>query len=313
LRVGDFALSFDAEMQVLNFARSGWVVPVMSVIDDPMPDLLRGMRSPMTDIRNRAARALGRLGLLARDAIPNLVNALNDPEAAVRESAAHSIGLMGAEAIPHLIVMLHHQDKYVRRNAVWALGKLGSAASSAVPNLCHALRDADPRVASGAAQALGSLGVEANEAIPALTEAMRGTNIVLCRLASKALSMIGPAALPSLMAHLRHRDPFVRGEAALAIGWMGTSGLPAVAGLVECLRMGQPDNLDTAMLIAHNGAAPIAPPTPEDNSRMFAAQALGRIGPFAAHSVPALKLATKDTHEQVRQAAEVALRLIQNG
>jgi HEAT repeat protein len=275
---------------------------------------MRGMRSPLADIRHRSARALGRLGSLARDAMPALVHALNDSEAAVRESAAQAIGTMGHEALPHLVVMLQHTDKYVRRHAVWAIGKLGPGGLPAIASLCHALRDADPRVASGAAQALGTLGDEADEAIPALTEAMRGTNIVLCRLASKALSQIGPKALPSLMAHLRHRDPFVRGEAALAIGWMGHAGLPAVPGLMECLRMGPAkpavDPSEPATQIA--SASP-PPPTPEESSRMYAAQALGRIGPMAHPAIPALKNALQDPHEHVRQAAQVALRLVQNG
>ena len=77
------------------------------------------------------------------------------------------------------------------------------------------------RTASGAAQALGNMGADGAEAVPQLAEAMRGTNIVLCRLAAKALSQIGPPALATLIAHLQHADPFVRGESALAIGWMG--------------------------------------------------------------------------------------------
>ena len=213
-----------------------WALPVMPTVDDPMPDLVRGLRSPSADVRSRAARALGRLGSLARDAMPLLASVVHDPEPAVRESAAQALGLMGPGALPHLVGMLRHPDKYVRRNAIWSLGKLGPAALGELHALTLALQDADPRVASGAAQALGSLGADAAAAVPGLTEAMRGTNIVLCRLAAKALSQIGRPALPALLSHLRHRDPFVRGEAALALGWIGPPAAVAVPDLIECLR-----------------------------------------------------------------------------
>jgi len=166
---------------------------------------------------------LGKLGWLARDALPLLMKATDDADAGVREAAAGSMAPMGPEAVPHLVRLLTHEDKYVRRNAVWGLGKLGPLARTALPDLCDALRDPDPRTASGAAQSIGQMGADAADAVPALTEAMRGTNIVLCRLAAKALSQIGRPALTALVAHVKHRDPFVRGEAALALGWMGRS------------------------------------------------------------------------------------------
>ena len=283
----------------------------MPTVDDPMPDLIRGLRSPLPDVRSRSARSLGRLGALARDAMPLLVQVLGDAESAVRESAAQALGQMGPESLPHLVRMLNHPDKYVRRNAVWALGKLGPAALPAAPALCQALRDADPRVASGAAQSLGGLGPDAGESVPALTEAMRGTNIVLCRLASKALSQIGGPALTALLAHLRHRDPFGRAESALALGWIGPPAAAAVPGLIESLRAGAPAQAPVAHPLAPTHLTPTAP-TAEESSRVHAAQALGRIGPTAAASVSALRRALHDPCEPVRQAAQQALELIES-
>jgi HEAT repeat protein len=218
--------------------------------------------------------------------------------------------------------MLSHEDKYVRRHAVWGLGKLGPLAKPALADLCAALRDPDPRTASGAAQALGNTGAEAADAIPALTEAMRGTNIVLCRLAAKALSQIGRPALAALIAHLKHRDPFVRGESALALGWMGPAAAAAVPTLIEALRCSQPATTRPVPVPAPSGgtrtpATPVTPPSsahansPDETSRVYAAQALGRIGPTAAAAIPILTQALMDPNEQVRQSAELALRLIQ--
>jgi HEAT repeat protein len=277
----------------------------------------------------RAAKDLGRLGWLAREALPALGSAIHDDDPKVRESAAHAIGLMGPEALPALVAMLLHDDKYVRRNAVWAISKLGPLARPALADVCAALKDSDPRTASGAAQALGSMGTDGADAVPALAEAMRGTNIVLCRLASKALSQIGTPALATLIAHLQHADPFVRGESALAIGWMGAAARTAVPFLARVVRGPDSALIRTPMpssitpaISRSNDSDSITPPQlavadealPESgdvNCRVYAAQALGRIGPAAAAALVELQDAANFGPEPVRQAAQQAVRLIQ--
>lgn len=309
----------------------------MTRTDDPLPELIRALRSRIPENRLRAAKDLGRLGWLARDALPALVGVLRDEEAKVREAAAQAVGQMGPEALPALTGMLAHTDKYVRRNAVWALGRLGPAARPALPALCRGLSDPDPRTASGAAQALGNMGAAGAESVPQLAEAMRGTNIVLCRLAAKALSQIGPPALATLITHLQHTDPFVRGESALALGWMGPAGRAAVPFLARVVRgrgshllrddtPPPPGSLDRETYTAqtededgrHSGAVtPVVPPStvdessPEETCRVYAAQALGRMGPAAAAAVADLRAAVRAGPNGLRQAARQALRLIQ--
>lgn len=290
----------------------------MATLDDPLPDLIRALRSPVAEQRIRASRALGRLGWLARDSMFSLVNLLGDEDSNVRESAAGAIGQMGPDAMPHLISMLEHHDKYVRRHAVWSLGKLGTLAKDAIDPLCQTLKDEDPRTASGAAQALGNMNYDAIPAIPSLAEAMRGTNIVLCRLAAKALSQIGRPALATLITHLRHRDPFVRGEAALSLGWMGSSANDAVEPLIDALRSLRPSGTYMATL-SDDSTTPVTPISTntmksaisaEETSHIHIAQALGRIGPSAAAAIPKLELAARDPSERVRQAALQAIRSI---
>ncbi|QEG27417.1 HEAT repeat protein [Gemmata obscuriglobus] len=294
--------------------------------DDPLPDLVRALRNASAAIRFRAAKDLGRLGWLAREAMPALVHALDDEDAKVRETAAHAIGGMGPEALIVLVRMLEHHDKYVRRHAVWALGKLGPLARAALPDLCRSLKDPDPRAASGAAQALGNLGADGADGVLALAEAMRGTNIVLCRLASKALSQIGPPALATLIAHLQHADPFVRGESALALGWMGTPARSAVPFLARVLRGSDvalshtpaPTVTPTAIPVPNDSAA-LTPPqlngpdgtSAEMTCRVYAAQALGRIGSAAAAALPDLRDAARHAPEPLCAAAQQAVRQIQ--
>jgi HEAT repeat protein len=292
--------------------------------DDPLPALVRTLRGPNPAERVRAAKDLGRLGWLARDAMPALVRALDDDDGKVRESAAHAVGQMGPDALPALTAMLRHDDKYVRRHAVWALGKLGPLARPALYDLCDTLKDLDPRTASGAAQSLGALGSDGADAVPALAEAMRGTNIVLCRLAAKALSQIGNPALATLIAHLQHADPFVRGESALAIGWIGAAARSAVPFLARLVRSPEGNLTRTPPPLAHglfddadsDTLTPQQIPEAETasadiNCRVFAAQALGRIGPAAAAALPDLRDAAHAGPTPVRDAAQQAIRLIQ--
>ena len=305
----------------------------MTTTDDPLPDLIRALRSRSAADRLRAARDLGRLGWLVREALPALIHAVDDEDAKVREAAAHAVGQMGPEALPALVGMFAHDDKYVRRNAVWALGKLGPLARPALDDLCTALKDGDPRTASGAAQALGNMGTDAADAIPELAAAMRGTNIVLCRLAAKALSQIGSPALATLIAHLQHADPFVRGESALALGWMGAAAKSAVPFLANVLRGPRPRNIqDTPppsswITAPHPGkgrsaahrsgtTTPAVPPaadgnSPEETCRVYAAQALGRIGPVALGAMGDLRDAVHHGHDALRTAAQQAVRMIQ--
>ncbi|MDB5309900.1 MAG: repeat protein [Gemmataceae bacterium] len=308
----------------------------MTTTDDPLPDLIRALRSRATADRLRAAKDLGRLGWLARDAIPALVMVLHDDDGKVREAAAHAVGQMGPEAVPALSGMLTHNDKYVRRNAVWALGKLGPLARPALTALCRGLKDQDPRTASGAAQGLGNMGATAADAIAQLAEAMRGTNIVLCRLAAKALSQIGPPALPTLIAHLQHLDPFVRGESALALGWMGAASRSAVPYLANVVRgshsrslgdtppplgvlsrelvADHTDDLEEEPEVTSGALTPPVPSSdtapPEEMCRVYAAQALGRIGPAAAGAEGDLRAVIRSGPEILRVAAKLSLKLI---
>jgi hypothetical protein len=176
------------------------------------------------------------------------------------------------------------------------------------------------------------MGEAGADGIAALTEAMRGTNIVLCRLAAKALSQIGTPAVSSLVAHLQHADPFVRGEAALAIGWLGPVAKSAVPYLTQVLRGRESRSLRDTPPPAHGidrtavpaadaddesttSETPVGPKadasTPDDTCRVYAAQALGRMGPVALHAVAELKLASRSGPESLRRAAAQALRLIQ--
>ena len=276
------------------------MTPALSVTVAPTTDLVRLLRHRLAATRLGAVRALAKLGAGAGDTTTALSPSLNDDDDAVREAAARAIAQGGPAAVPAMARMLGNRDKYVRRHAVWGLGRLGALSVSALPDLCLALKDADPRTATGAAQAIGEMGESGAPAVTDLAESMRGTNVVLCRMAAKALSQIGEPALPTLLAHLGHHDPFVKGEAATAVGWMGPAAVAAVGPLGDILRLASP--------VVASPADDSAPPSTIDVARAAAATALGRVAGGNASAMATLTQFENDPSPPVRDAVEMSLR-----
>lgn len=101
--------------------------------------LASGFR-PM-DLKDTTIDALARIG---GDAVGPLVQALNDPEPAVRTAAARALAAIGPEAsqaTPALMQALDDRDHQVRVAAARALGQIGPAAHEAVPALLQVLRE----------------------------------------------------------------------------------------------------------------------------------------------------------------------------
>lgn len=145
--------------------------------------LLKSMENPAT--RWMAVVALGELGATARDAIPALVDAIDD------------------------------EDSAVRWDAVKALGKMGPAAASAVPALIAVLGDPNDVIARQyAVAALGSIGARAGAAVPALIGAFKDRQSHLDDKAGEALVLIGAASVPALIEAMKDEDPTVRVRAA---------------------------------------------------------------------------------------------------
>jgi hypothetical protein len=93
------------------------------------------------DMPETAAHALGRIG---RAAVPQLTQALSDPNPLVRKRAADVLARIGPDAkdaVPALIRTLGDRDEDVRKAATRALGEIGPGAAEAVPRLIEALRE----------------------------------------------------------------------------------------------------------------------------------------------------------------------------
>jgi HEAT repeat protein len=145
-------------------------------------------------VRGETARALGQVGLEAKDAIPALIDTLKDPDRTVRREAAHALGRIGVDAnlsVPALIPVLKDSWAVNRGEAAIALSRLGPMAKDAVPALIANLTDESLDASQEAAKALVEIGPAA---LPALREAANGPDAAIARAAAEVVRQIAPKA-----------------------------------------------------------------------------------------------------------------------
>ncbi len=148
--------------------------------------LIAELSAPELEYREQAARNLGRRGLAAAAAIPNLLGMVANPNQvlAARQAAAEALGQLGAssEALrdriaPTLLSLLQGQDDEVavRRRVAEALGVMRTGQVE----LLRVLADGDQplMVRQGAARALSLIGAPSGEAVPMLIVTLRAGEV----------------------------------------------------------------------------------------------------------------------------------------
>jgi HEAT repeat protein/3',5'-cyclic AMP phosphodiesterase CpdA len=274
--------------------------------DAAIEELVKALNDEDSDVRRRAAEALGKIGSDA--AIEELVKALNHENSSVRRSVANALLNIGSDAaIEALVKALNHEDFYVRKRVTDALGNIGSDA--AIPGLVKALNDENSSVRSRAAKALSNIGSDA--AIPGLVKALNQEDYDVRMIAANALGKIGSdAAIEELVKALNQEDYFVRMIAVVVLGEIGSD--VAINELVKALN--QEDyfvRMSAAEALGKIGSdAAIEELFKALNQedyfvRMSAAEALGKIGSDAA--IEELVKALNQEDSSVRKRAAEAL------
>jgi HEAT repeat protein len=166
-----------------------------------LPELERQIQSGTPELRRIAVWTLKDRGAAARDAVPFLVESLQDEDPSVVDavfSALEAIGPAPLSSLPRLRCALKEHVPAVRQGAAEAIGGVGPGALEAAEDLIEALGDRDCSVRVSAMHALVAIG---ERAVPALLEALADHSPGLGRLIMTTLNQIVPegrAALASL-------------------------------------------------------------------------------------------------------------------
>lgn len=202
------------------------------------PPVRSGARLPSTD------------EIAAQDerSTPDLILALQSPEAPERRKAALALGVRGdLSAVEPLIQACGDRNQWVRMAAVRSLGKLKDA--RALEALCKRVEeDRDKEVRRSAAASLGALGDK--RAVEALTVALTDPYFRTVESAEKALRKLKTTPnLSAFVALLTHKDIVRRYAAANRLAQLGDAR--AVVPLArEAENREQPAQVRASMLKA---------------------------------------------------------------
>lgn len=269
------------------------------------PFLIDALADPHADVREAAARTLGRCG--DSGAVRPLLRLLaRDPEEEVREAAAQSLGLLAHPgAVPGLRAAVSDRAHAVRFAAATALGTLGWSPENDDETVAFL-------IATAQLAALGRLGTVA---VPQLVGALGDGNYGIRHGAGETLLALGGVARPALERARTDPDPAVREAAASVLARMGpappggeeetATGPPAVTGdepfaaVAEPAATLAPSSLGDLVGLLYVGSPAV---------RLAAARALASMPPERA--VPALAGALLDPDPALRGAAVASLGAI---
>ncbi len=154
-------------------------------------------------VAQEAAFALAAIGPAAKDAVPELIKALesgkdNDSNAIEIACCLGKIGPAAATAESVLVKQLQGSDADLALMSAWSLAQISPAsagiAGNAVPVLVKALSLSAPQSKQLAAGALGSFGPLAKDAVPALEKTAVDEDASVREVATKALAAVRQAA-----------------------------------------------------------------------------------------------------------------------
>lgn len=215
-----------------------------------IPTLLTALEDKDADVRNVAARSLGRMKLQAAEealiallgkhdqavsariaaiciemgprTAPLLIKTLRDGGPKARFWAARILGEIGdPRATRSLSEALTDSDADVRSAAVWAIGNIGDRSSASI--IAPLLKDDVWYVRAHAAEALGKIGD--GSFATALAETLKDPSWWVRRNALEALVRLGEASKPALLSALESEDRFARDSAVEALTSLGVSAL----------------------------------------------------------------------------------------
>jgi HEAT repeat protein len=335
------------ENEALRHAALNALLSNTAVRNAALPKLSTLLKDNSPVTRERAARAIGRIGPGAIDALPALLEAARAADGA--SAYADALAQIGPKALPALLDIL---QKSKPEQSKWVLRTLHSFGPPAVPVLGEALKSNNPEVRVAAANAVGEMGRDAVGAAtplfvltkdstpavqaaafralvaihadserlkPLLQEALTSQNTDVRKAAAAGTAALGGAAalgVDGLLDLLADDNAAGRLAAVQALGQLGDKAAPAMNALVT--------HLDDAALqssiietLSHIGpaAAPAVPKLLElakkGDQRTTILPVLTGIGPGAKEALPMIYAAVRDSLPDVRASAVTALAAVE--
>lgn len=283
----------------------------MTVSEDAVTALVRGLSDPVPQIRAMCAKFLGKNGRNFSAAVtPELIKALHDNDATVARNAATALGFLGdKDAVEPLIGLLKHENPQVRLYSVLALGRLGDE-RSLLPMLSllrddhdkkiratiimalgfftnpkllpvimkFGLSDADPRVRASAVESISRLDPPLESVMEPLRKLLDDDNN---RVAANTCLALWKAGDLSVMDHIirlvKHHEKFHRASGAYVLGKIANA--EAVNLLVSMKGDPAPEvriNVVRSLMSVKNAKAlPVIVEMLDDEDRMVRDAALG--------------------------------------
>lgn len=150
---------------------------------------IEGLRSKDEAVRLTAARHLGSLGPRAVEAVPALVNAMEDADDEVALAVCEALKQIGKSGISHLLKFMRdtQEKEKFRWYAAEALADLGP---ESLPYLLKAMDDQDAGVQMMAIDSLPRVGIAAETAVQKIAEFLDNSNANLAQASAVSLAQI---------------------------------------------------------------------------------------------------------------------------
>ena len=260
---------------------------------DAIPALVEKLKDPRPEMRREAALALGTMGEVAVQAVPQIAALLGDDQAAVAATyALGRIGRLPAQVESAVQANANSDDKMLSTNSQWALANIHpedqALREKVTQQLIGRLSDADPFVRVAAARALAALPPAPEITLPIWQKMLQDADETTIAYALDSLTRLGAPAVPIIATALQHeklRPQVIR--VLHVLGPQAASATAALANVMDDQDAGTARSAVLALASIGPGAKAAVPALitgleQDENPNAHAlAYALGRIGPEA--------------------------------
>lgn len=300
----DMARKGDSDKKEKVLALLNWRVHCPELV---VPAMIQFLDDVDAGVRSKAAQVLGKIGLTAKDAVPALLNRMDDEKMDEvshlhlgRFVAAYALGRIGEAALPGLIKAIDDPNDVVKLKAIHALGIVGPNAKPAIKSIEKVLYANKLDISASAAIALLRLDAQPQEPIKVLSLLLKHPNAdvrLQTLLQLELLKKPRPELLMAIGTLLQDPNPDVAMVATVVIRRYGKSAKSVLPKLIVVLDQPNQD-LRLKVLITLQSFRPLAKDAipavikclkDDDKSiALSAATLLELMGTDAAAAVPAL-------------------------